>query len=135
MGNRAVIAFNNTPHSVGVYLHWNGGPESVLAFLAAAKELHVRGDDEQYFLARFCQIIGNFFSGTSSLGIGTLSHLDCDNGDNGLYIIDSGLNIKERVYEPVAPETVASLSAKQRARYDGILKVVLAKNQQAFRSN
>ena len=35
MGNRAVLEFKD---GTGIYLHWNGGPESVLAFLDAAKE-------------------------------------------------------------------------------------------------
>lgn len=39
MGNRAVISFDENDNATGVYLHWNGGPESVLAFLAAAKVL------------------------------------------------------------------------------------------------
>jgi hypothetical protein len=89
MGNRAVITFDKTPtpESLGIYLHWNGGPESVLAFLEAANELGVRIGDEQYEFARIVQIIGNFFGGTTSIGVGQLKHLDCDNGDNGLFLV------------------------------------------------
>ena len=92
MGNRAVIAFQeenwNTvqPGSMGIYLHWNGGPDSVTAFLDAAKELGVRADD--YGVARLCQIIGNWFGGTLSIGIGTCRTMDTDNGDNGTYVVD-----------------------------------------------
>ena len=92
MGNRAVITLDKTPtsNSVGIYLHWNGGAESILAFAEAAKKLKVRtpNGDAPYALARLVQIIGNFFGGTLSVGVGTLDNLDCDNGDNGLFIVD-----------------------------------------------
>jgi hypothetical protein len=39
MGNRAVISFSEAKTATGIYLHWNGGPESILAFLDAAKKL------------------------------------------------------------------------------------------------
>lgn len=97
MGNRAVITFDKNPtaKSVGIYLHWNGGPESVLAFMQAADELGVRKGDfgsgnSTYELARIAQIIGNWFGGTCSVGIGTLDHLDCDNYDNGIYRVRRG---------------------------------------------
>lgn len=89
MGNRAVITFDEKPtdNSVGVYLHWNGGPESVLAFVEAMDKLKVRDNsDKPYELARFVQIIGNYFGGTLSVGVGRLSELDCE-GDNGLYSV------------------------------------------------
>jgi hypothetical protein len=88
MGNRAVITFDKKPtkKSVGIYLHWNGGPESVLAFLEAANQFGVRDDtDQPYQLARFIQIIANYFGGTTSIGVGLLEDLDCDNGNNGVY--------------------------------------------------
>lgn len=91
MGNRAVITFdkNPNPQSVGIYLHWNGGPESVLAFLEAADKLKVRdSSDPQYELARVVQIIANYFGGTNSIGVGALKTLDCDNGDNGTYRVN-----------------------------------------------
>lgn len=91
MGNRAVITFDSTPHakSLGVYLHWNGGPESILAFAEALNHFKVRDSksDDSYQFARFVQLVGNYLGGTLSLGVGTLDRLDCDNGDNGLYRI------------------------------------------------
>lgn len=85
MGNRAVIT--DTNKRVGVYLHWNGGKHSVMAFLKYCKLRGFSTDD--YGWARLCQVIGNYFGGTMSIGIDTLDHLDCDNGDNGMYIIDN----------------------------------------------
>lgn len=90
MGNRAVIAFKNS--DTGIYLHWNGGRESVQAFVDTAKALKVRNPSrDDYGIARMVQIIGNFFGGTLSLGIGKPSHLD--DSDNGTYTIDEDWNI------------------------------------------
>jgi hypothetical protein len=99
MGNRAVIQFGQDPSkSVGIYLHWNGGRESVQAFLDYAKEMQVR-DDDQYFPARLTQIIGNFFGGTLSLGIGIADTLDRDNGDNGTFIVEHCEIVGREFYE------------------------------------
>ena len=42
MGNRAVIGFEQDKKrdkkSVGIYLHWNGGRDSVEGFLKVAKD-------------------------------------------------------------------------------------------------
>ena len=100
MGNRAVITtrenFNND--GVGVYLHWNGGRDSVQAFLTYCKMKGYREPtSDNYGQARLCQVIGNFFGGGLSIGIGTCSHLDYDNYDNGTYIID-GWDIVDREY-------------------------------------
>lgn len=91
MGNRAVITtkenFDN--NGVGVYLHWNGGRDSVEAFLTYCKLKKYRAPSmDCYGWARLCQVIGNFFGGELSLGIDTVERLDCRNGDNGVYIIE-----------------------------------------------
>ena len=91
MGNRAVITtrenFDN--NGVGVYVHWNGGKKSVEAFLKYCELRDFRAPDEDnYGWARLVQVIANFFGGDGlSVGIDTIDHLDCDNGDNGTYII------------------------------------------------
>jgi hypothetical protein len=86
MGNRAVIATETK--DVGVYLHWNGGYDSVSAFLTYCNlKGYARPEQDGYGWARLCQVIGNFFGGSTSLGIDLYSHLDTDNGDNGVYII------------------------------------------------
>lgn len=98
MGNRAVIGFEN--QKTGIYLHWNGGEESVKAFLDCAKSLGVRDPvSDSYGVARLTQIIGNFFGGSLSVGIGDLESLDCDNYDNGTYIVGKGWEIVERKYK------------------------------------
>jgi len=98
MGNRAVITFeeNPTPESIGVYLHFNGGPESVYTFLQALDHYHVRDNqDQEYQLARVVQIIANFLGGTISIGVGKLQRLDCT-GNHGVYVVNR-LNGKLKV--------------------------------------
>lgn len=84
MGNRAIIT--DTTRKVGVYLHWNGGRDSVEPFLEYCKRKKYRGfgSDTSYGMARLIQVIGNFFGGTTSLGVTT-----CCKGyeDNGLYVV------------------------------------------------
>lgn len=50
-----------------------------------------------YGWARLCQVIGNFFGGSTSIGIDVVNKLDCNNYDNGVYIID-GWKIVDRKY-------------------------------------
>ena len=93
MGNRAVITTSKSTDiknstDIGIYLHWNGGRDSVQAFL---KYCELKGyrkkEKDNYGWARLCQVIGNFFGGELSIGIDSCCSLDCDNWDNGVYII------------------------------------------------
>lgn len=94
MGNRAVIHFQGS--NVGMYVHWNGGRDTIEPMLEVAKEYKLRGGD--YGLARLAQMFGNFMGGTLSMGIDELERLDCDNNNNGVYVIDSNFNIVDRQY-------------------------------------
>lgn len=97
MGNRAVIATKNS--TIGIYLHWNGGIDSVAVFL---KYCELRGfrspSEDNYGWARLCQVIANFFGGSMCIGIDSLENLDCDNGDNGMHII-GGWKVVGRKYD------------------------------------
>jgi hypothetical protein len=106
MGNRAVIEIQDT--GIGIYLHWNGGRNSVQAFLDVAKEYDVR-TSENYGTARLVQIIANFFGGTLSVGIAPIEQLDTDNGDNGVYVIDKDFNIVERKFMRYPEQTTPSV--------------------------
>ena len=100
MGNRAVITTkaNMDNNGVGVYLHWNGGRDSVRAFLKYCELKGYRApSDDNYGWARLCQVIGNFFGGSTSLGIDTVNNLDCNNWDNGVYLIE-GWELVGRMY-------------------------------------
>ena len=83
MGNRAVISTSASPEAIGIYLHWNGGRDSVEAFLKYCELKRYRPDD----LARLAQVIANYFGGTCSIEIDKNCNIDCDNWDNGMYII------------------------------------------------
>lgn len=103
MGNRAVITtapFNED--NVGVYLHWNGGIESVEAFCKAAKELGYRDplEDPTYGFARLTGLISLFFdiTGNTSLGVGRCADMDCC-GDNGVWLLGPGWTIVGNTYD------------------------------------
>lgn len=103
MGNRAVITASKSRNikqsdDIGVYLHWNGGYDSVSAFLKYCELKGYRAPDTDcYGWARLCQVIGNFFGGELSVGIDRCCYLDCDNYDHGVYII-KGWKIVGREY-------------------------------------
>ncbi len=89
MGNRAIVKPEGK--NIGVYLHWNGGVDSVTAFL---KYCELRGfrsfSDDSYGIARFCQVVGNFFGGDLSIGVETdigETEADAEWMDNGIYIV------------------------------------------------
>lgn len=87
MGNRAVIGTSTNDTDLGIYLHWNGGRDSVEAFLQYCKlKGHRPPEQDCYGWARLSQVIGNFFGGTTSIGIDIMSRLPLDD-DNGTYII------------------------------------------------
>lgn len=131
MGNRAVIAFQNAEGIApfGVYLHWNGGPESVRAFVDAAAEVGMRGaEDPGYCAARLCQIIGNYFGGGLSVGIVTINPADpweADQGDNGIYILDhQGKLTQKRRKE--SDFTIARVPKSERPKYESIKAACIA---------
>ena len=124
MGNRAVIKFGGT--SQGIYLHWNGGVESVQAFLDCAKRYKLRSGS--YGAARLCQIIGNFFGGSLSLGVDDIHHLDCDNGDNGMFIINDDWTIRSREYVP----DHVTLEKFDQNYYQGVFDECCKKNDAVF---
>ena len=93
MGNRAVITIKENDINVNkqdwnsLYLHWNGGRDSVEPFLYVAKLYGIRcQDDSSYAIARLSQLIGNTLKGTLSLGVGAYKCLDTTS-DNGVYVV------------------------------------------------
>ena len=98
MGNRAVIT---TPEKrIGVYLHWNGGRDSVEAFLTYCRLKGYRDPAEDcYGWAYLCQVITNYFGDGLSVGIDRYENLDRDNGDNGVYVVKDWRIVK-RIYAP-----------------------------------
>ena len=101
MGNRAIIKAKNS--DVGVYLHWNGGINSVTAFLEYCKLKGYRNFGGEYSdgygMARFVQVVSNFFGGSDSIGIvsNVKETVDYAKGlDNGIYVVD-GWDIVKRI--------------------------------------
>ena len=101
MGNRAVITTQNDIDSggIGVYLHWNGGYDSVRPLLDYCRLRSFRPPDEDsYGYARMIQVMANFLGGDGlSIGVGPLNRLDTDNWDNGTYVL-KGWDISSRLY-------------------------------------
>lgn len=100
MGNRGVITTRQdlAEDGVGLYLHWNGGRDSVEAFLDYCRLRGFRGLPDDYGYARLAQVIGNFLGGEGlSVGLGPVKLLDQDNYDNGVYLV-RGWEIEGRLY-------------------------------------
>ena len=104
MGNRALIITqeNLDNDGIGVYLHWNGGRDSVEAFL---KYCEIRGfrspDTDCYGWARFIQVVANFF-GMDGLSIGVDKYSNLPDGefcDNGVYIIEGWKIVGRKFFE------------------------------------
>lgn len=93
MGNRAVITTARgaaSPNEFGVYLHWNGGRDSVEAFLTYCKlKEYCSPEQDDYGWARLCQVVGNYFGGSTSLGFDLCNRLDMNNRDNGVYLMEN----------------------------------------------
>ena len=94
MGNRAVIQM--VGEQVVIYVHNNGGLDTIQPLLDVAKEYGLRGDD--YGMARLTQMLGNLFGGILNIGIDKLENLDKNNYDNGTYVISRNFNIVERLF-------------------------------------
>ena len=89
MGNRAVIKCSRGSE-LGVYLHSNGGRDSVEGFLATCDIRGYRAPEtDDYGWSHLCAVCVLFFGfGGLSVGIDVAENLDQDNGDNGVYVIE-----------------------------------------------
>lgn len=93
MGNRAIIKAEGNDNKA-VYLHWNGGRDSVEAFLKYCELRGFRSFEDDYGMARFCQVVGNFF-GADGGSLGIVDYVDSC-GDNGVYVV-KGWEIVDRI--------------------------------------
>lgn len=99
MGNRAII--RQAGKHTGVYLHWNGGRDSVEPFLEYCKLKGYRNFEDGYGIARFCQVVGNWFGGSNSIGIETdVYPNDAEGLDCGIYDV-RGWEIVGRIPEDI----------------------------------
>ena len=114
MGNRAVITTEENFESrsgMGVYLHWNGGRDSVQGFLEYCRLRSFRTpESDDYGWARLCQVIGNFIGADGcSVGVDDIRHLDMDNGDNGTYLIKDWRIVGRRFFDSEYEQNVYGL--------------------------
>ena len=112
MGNRAMI--RGLGNNIGVYVHWNGGYDSVRAFTEYCKLKGYRSpaNDSSYGTARLAQVIANYFGGSCSVGVESMIgaavlapefvrelYLD-----NGVYEIENWEIVKHWNPDVIAPE-------------------------------
>ena len=127
MGNRAVITIKekDVPQEDwnSLYLHWNGGRDSVEPFLHVAKLYEIRcQEDSSYAIARLSQLIGNYFGGVISLGVGAYKCLDTE-GDNGTYVVEDW-EIVDRLNHNGYEQT--------KYNFDDMVKDIRSKNDEVF---
>ena len=116
MGNRAIV--RQAGKHVGVYLHWNGGRDSVEAFLEYCKLKGMPGFDTDYGTARFCQVVGNFFGGNNSIGIcADVYNTDAKGCDNGIY------DVKEFDIVGRVPDISPSQEQRNHDRQEMLLSI------------
>ena len=130
MGNRAVITASELATDPAIYLHWNGGPESVLAFLHAAKELGFRDPTvDSYGMAYLQAVIALYFGDGLSTGIDRLEISDTK-GDNGTYCLGRDFTIARRrnvSKAEIKVKTVEDLDEKDKVKYASIKSHVIRK--------
>ena len=127
MGNRCLIAFKEKESKKKkeevpcIYLHWNGGRDSVEAFLDASKRLGVRTNDQFYGMARMTQIISNYLGGTLSIGVSNVGDWDLGFLDNGVYWVD-GLEIYDRT------DTYDGFEEQKEYDHEEMVQDIIARN-------
>lgn len=98
MGNRAVITTNRALTDLGLYVHWHGGKDSVEGFLTYCHlKKYPSPERDCYGWAYLAGVVSNFFGDGYSCGLDRADRLDCDNWDNGVYIINNW-RIIDRLY-------------------------------------
>lgn len=107
MGDRAVITTAREwavpdRQGVGIYVHWIGS--DIPKLLNEVRKVGYRdlANHQSYGLARLigwlCDYIG--MDSDTGIGVGRLCDLDCDNGDNGVFILDEDFRIVDIEYSP-----------------------------------
>lgn len=100
MGNRAVITQSTSNDAPCIYLHWNGGADSVKGFLAAAKVFDIEGTPAEQ-MDQLAELLAKHFFHTE-VGMTVYRYeygrADTDNGDNGVYVINNKWDLIDRLY-------------------------------------
>lgn len=136
MGNRAIIIPRIPRKSepvVSIYVHWNGGLESVLAFCEVCRQRKFADptDCESYAMARFCGLIHEFFGIKDSLNLGLYvftrkEWLEGDFEDNGVYVLGKNWEIVEHKGGYYGNgTTIDDLSEQEKEKYQEIVNLLL----------
>ncbi len=128
MGNRAFVIFEEDGEiSPAVYLHWNGGPESVYPFLDELDRRQVRADIT-YAPARFIAVVAEFMDQEhyTGLSLGVMNGPDAitpdglanfNHGDNGVFVVTrNGGDRRVRHFIPGSELTELSPEDTERER-------------------
>ena len=138
MGNRALITLEPLTKEnkvVAVYVHWNGGIESVQAIADVCKERGFRAPDSDlsYALARFIGVWHEFFGVEESTSLGVMM-VDWQNVkdswlDNGVYTIGKDWKVIEHyTIDPDTDEKIELLTEVppyQMERYESIKNAMI----------
>lgn len=94
MGNRAVVTTKTAAgfceDAMGLYVHWNGGRDSITAFLKYCEMQGYKSPEiDSQSWQRMQQVILNYNEGLSTVTVDICKNLDCDNMDNGVYMIEN----------------------------------------------
>lgn len=126
MGNRAVIT--DESKGCGIYIHWNGGIDSVKAFVKYCELRGFRGFPDNYGVARLTQVIANYFGGDLSIGVVGDPLRWVDGCDNGLYVIKGwqivGHYRNDRSYKEYNVIKLDEWGEEEREGYD-ILEMII----------
>ena len=127
MGNRAVIELEQS--GLGIYMHWNGGRDSIEPLLHVAKEYKIQSKGKYFLLSSLCKMIANSFTSTYSPPVeaNPIDTLDCDNFDNGVYVISSNLDIVDRKFTRY-PE-------QKEHDFKGMVEYIYEKNDEFINTN
>lgn len=118
MGNRAVVTFSP---KCAVYIHWNGGRASIEGFLGAMRDLDLPRSTAAEAVDSLAKVMKSYLW-DSTVEVGPRNRLDCDNGDNGEYVVSLDLNITKRRFrranEEVDREKTASIRRVSVEKFD-----------------
>ena len=99
MGNRLVLVHesinaSNATKNLGIYIHWNDSQATVDALKDCYnKDVRNYENDPQYCIARMIDVLSKYYDGTTGLGVGIVSQLDTNNGDQGVWYFGNNFNI------------------------------------------
>ena len=132
MGNRAVIAFDkfDTENGKGVYLHWNGGRDSVESFLEFVRTDNTASIQETG-VDKLLLALNAFGLSVHEVTVEPLGRLDCDNYDNGVYVVDTqSWVITDRVFMRYEEQSGYDQEAFVRDLYVSVLEYKVKKLQE-----